>query len=450
MAKGDWEGATAVMDMENTAHNLPVFKGITLEAILSQQNLAEALKRVEANKGAPGVDGMRTDELRDYIYQHPGELRSAILSGKYRPAPVKRVTIPKPEKGKFRNLGIPTVIDRLVQQAVAQVLSSHYDNMFSTHSYGFRPGQRAQMAVLRVSGAAQAGYVWAVDMDLEKFFDTVNHSRLLRKLSTQIKDGRVISLICRMLKSGISINGKVEASEIGLMQGGPLSPLLANIYLDELDKELESRGHEFARYADDLVIVCKSKRAALRTLDSVTRFVENRMKLKVNREKTTVSFITGGIKFLGHGYAKLKDGFVPTVHAKSKKRLKDDLRQILARNRKMSIEEVKEALRMKLRGWCNYFKYARCRKWLSRDVDQWCRRRIRQLLWKTWKRVRTRMRALQLLGCSKEQAYQWACTRKSYWRIANSHVLSTTLNNDFLKAHNWCWPGLIWAEVGGS
>lgn len=187
----------------------------------------------------------------------------------------------------------------------------------------------------------------------------------------------MISLICRMLKSGISINGKVEASEIGLMQGGPLSPLLANICLDELDKELESRGHEFARYADDLVIVCKSKRAALRTLDSVTRFVENRMKLKVNREKTTVSYITGGIKFLGHGYAKLKDGFVPTVHAKFKKRLKDDLRQIIARNSKISIKEVKEALRMKLRGWCNYFKYARCRKWLSGDVDQWCRRRIR-------------------------------------------------------------------------
>lgn len=290
------------------------------------------------------------------------------------------------------------------------------------------------MAVLRVSGAAQTGYVCAVDMDLEKFFDTVNHSRLLRKLSTQIKGARVISLICRMLKSGISIDGKVEASEIGLMQGGPLSPLLANIYLDELDKELESRGHEFARYADDLVIVCKSKRAALRTLDSVTRFVENRMKLKVNREKTTVSYITGGIKFLGHGYAKLKD----------------DLRQIPARNRKMSIEEVKEALRMKLRDWCNYFKYARCRAWFKWELDQWCRRRIRQLLWKTWKRVRTRMRALQLLGCSKEQAYQWACTRKSYWKIARSHILLTTLNNDFLKARNWCWPGLIWAEVSGS
>ena len=450
MAKGDWEGATAVMDMENTAHNLPVFKGITLEAILSQQNLAEALKRVEANKGAPGVDGMRTDELRDYIYQHPGELRSAILSGEYRPAPVKRVTIPKTRKGEVQKSwntdGHRPSCPTGSRTGSLKPLRQHVLDA----QLRLPPRPTAQMAVLRVSGAAQAGYVWAVDMDLEKFFDTVNHSRLLRKLSTQIKDARVISLICRMLKSGISIDGKVEASEIGLMQGGPLSPLLANIYLDELDKELELRGHEFARYADDLVIVCKSKRAALRTLDSVTRFVENRMKLKVNREKTTVSYITGGIKFLGHGYAKLKDGFVPTVHAKSKKRLKDDLRQILARNRKMSIEEVKEALRMKLRGWCNYFKYAKCRAWLSGDVDQWCRRRIRQLLWKTWKSVRTRMRALQLLGCSKEQAYQWACTRKSYWRIANSHVLSTTLNNDFLKAHNWCWPGLIWAEVDGS
>ena len=422
---------------------------ITLEEVLSPENMQTACRRVIANRGAPGVDGMTVNEVRAHFEKHGASICAHIREGRYIPAAVKRVDISKPNGGT-RMLGIPTVQDRVIQQAIAQVLSKHFDPLFSEFSYGFRPGKSAHQAIEQTQKYIAEGRTWVVELDLAKFFDTVNHSRLLRKLSTQIKDGRVISLICRMLKSGISINGKVEASEIGLMQGGPLSPLLANIYLDELDKELESRGHEFARYADDLVIVCKSKRAALRTLDSVTRFVENRMKLKVNREKTTVSFITGGIKFLGHGYAKLKDGFVPTVHAKSKKRLKDDLRQILARNRKMSIEEVKEALRMKLRGWCNYFKYARCRAWLSGDVDQWCRRRIRQLLWKTWKRVRTRMRALQLLGCSKEQAYQWACTRKSYWRIANSHVLSTTLNNDFLKAHNWCWPGLIWAEVGGS
>lgn len=258
---------------------------------------------------------------------------------------------------------------------------------------------------------ADQGNVWAVDMDLEKFFDTVNHSRLIRKLSTRIKDGRVISLITRMLKSGVSVDGKVQASEVGLMQGGPLSPLLANIYLDELDKELQKRGHRFARYADVLVILCRSKRAAQRTLTSVTRFLEGRMKLKVNDQKTTVSDITRGVKFLGHGFYKVKGGVMPTVHSKSKERLKNALREILSRNRKKSIEAVKETLRKKLRGWCEYFKLAKYEKW-SKTMDEWIRRRIRQLLWKRWKRVRTRYRALRALGSSHEAAYMWANTRK--------------------------------------
>lgn len=427
--------------MENTAQDQSVFTEITLEAILSRENLTLALKRVEANKGAPGVDGMTTEEIRKYIFDHPGELTSAILSGTYRPAPVKRVTIPKPEKGKFRNLGIPTVIDRLVQQAVAQKLSYSYDSTFSMSSFGFRPTRSAHDAIFKVMGEADKGNVWAVDMDLEKFFDTVDHSRLIRKLSTRIKDGRVISLITRMLKSGVSVDGKVEKSDVGLMQGGPLSPLLANIYLDELDKELERRGHRFARYADDLVILCKSKRAAQRTLTSITRFIEGRMKLKVNEAKTTVSYITQGVKFLGHGFYKTKDGFFPTVHPKSKARLKNALREVLSRNRKMSIDGVKEKLRKKLRGWCEYFKYAKYEKW-AKQTDEWIRRRIRQLLWKTWKRIRTRYAALRRLGSSHEQAYQWANTRKSYWCIAHSHILSTTLNNEFLKTHGWCWLGL--------
>ena len=446
MERGTQEGATAVMEMDNTAQDQSAFTEITLEAILSCENLALALKRVEANKGAPGVDGMRTEELRDYIFEHPGELTSAILSGKYRPAPVKRVTIPKPEKGKFRNLGIPTVIDRLVQQAVAQKLSYSYDSTFSMSSFGFRPTRNAHDAIFKVMGEADQGNVWAVDMDLEKFFDTVNHSRLIRKLSERIKDGRVISLITRMLKSGVSVDGKVEKSDVGLMQGGPLSPLLANIYLDELDKELERRGHRFVRYADDLVILCKSKRSAQRTLASVTRFIEGRMKLKVNETKTTVSYIALGVKFLGHGFYKTKDGFFPTVHPKSKERLKNALREILARNRKKSIEEVKETLWKKLRGWCEYFKFAKYEK-CARPTDEWIRRRIRQLLWKTWKRVRTRYAALRKLGCSHFRALQWANTRKSYWHIANSWILSTTLNNDFLKNHGWCWLGL--ARVNG-
>lgn len=441
MERGIREGATAVMEMDNTAQDQSAFTEITLEAILSRENLTLALKRVEANKGAPGVDGMTTEELRKYIFEHPGELTSAILSGKYRPAPVKRVTIPKPEKGKFRNLGIPTVIDRLVQQAVAQKLSYSYDDTFSMSSFGFRPTRSAHDAIFKVMSEADQGYVWAVDMDLEKFFDTVNHSRLIRKLSTRIKDGRVISLITRMLKSGVWTQGKVEKSEVGLMQGGPLSPLLANIYLDELDKELEKRGHRFARYADDLVNLCKSKRSAQRTLKSVTRFIEGRMKLKINETKTTVSQITRGVKFLGHGFYKTKDGYFPTVHPKSKERLKNALREILSRNRKQSIPVVKEMLNKKLHGWCEYFKFAKYEEW-SKATDEWIRRRIRQLLWKTWKLVRTKYAVLRKLGCTHERAVQWANTRKSYWHIANSYILATTLNNDFLKTQGWSWLGL--------
>lgn len=437
------------MEMDNTAQDQSAFTEITLEAILSRENLTLALKRVEANKGAPGVDGMTTEELRKYIFEHPGELTSAILSGKYRPAPVKRVTIPKPEKGKYRNLGIPTVIDRLVQQAVAQKLSYSYDGTFSMSSFGFRPTRSAHDAIFKVMSEADQGYVWAVDMDLEKFFDTVNHSRLIRKLSTRIKDGRVISLITRMLKSGVWTQGKVEKSEVGLMQGGPLSPLLANIYLDELDKELEKRGHRFARYADDLVILCKSKRSAQRTLKSVTRFIEGRMKLKVNETKTTVSHITRGVKFLGHGFYKTKDGYFPTVHPKSKERLKNALREILSRNRKQSIPVVKEMLNKKLRGWCEYFKFAKYEMW-SKATDEWIRRRIRQLLWKTWKLVRTKYAALRKLGCTHERAVQWANTRKSYWHIANSYILATTLNNDFLKTQGWSWLGLTRVDGYGG
>ena len=438
-----------MMEMDNTAQDQSAFTEITLEAILSRENLTLALKRAEANKGAPGVDGMTTEELRKYIFEHPGELTSAILSGKYRPAPVKRVTVPKPEKGKFRNLGIPTVIDRLVQQAVAQKLSYSYDGTFSMSSFGFRSTRSAHDAIFKVMSEADQGYVWAVDMDLEKFFDTVNHSRLIRKLSTRIKDGRVISLITRMLKSGVWTLGKVEKSEVGLMQGGPLSPLLANIYLDELDKELEKRGHRFARYADDLVILCKSKRSAQRTLKGVTRFIEGRMKLKVNETKTTVSHITRGVKFLGHGFYKTKDGYFPTVHPKSKERLKDALREILSRNRKQSIPVVKEMLNKKLRGWCEYFKFAKYEVW-SKTTDEWIRRRIRQLLWKTWKRVRTKYAALRKLGCTHERAVQWANTRKGYWHIANSHILATTLNNDFLKTQGWSWLGLTRVDGYGS
>lgn len=429
--------------MENTAHTSPDFAGITLEKILESSNLNAALKKVESNKGAPGVDGMKTDELRQYITDHPGELRRVLLDGTYRPKPVKRVTIPKSEPGKFRELGIPTVIDRLVQQAVLQVLNLYYDTTFSTSSYGFRPFRDCRDAVLHCIRQTDGGKVWAVDVDLEKFFDTVNHSRLIRKLSTRIKDPRVISLIHRMLKSGIDTGNGVVDSTVGLMQGGPLSPLLANIYLDELDKELEKRGHSFARYADDLIVLCSSKRAAERTLRSLTKLLEGRMFLKVNQAKSGVSYITHGVKFLGFGFywnTKIKR-IVPSVHWKSKVSFINEVREVLSRNRKGSIEHIKKELREKLVGWNAYFKWASYETWLK-PTDQWIRRRIRQLLWKCWKKVRTRHKALRKLGCPHETALMWANSRKAYWHIANSQILATTLTNDFLKSKGWTWLAL--------
>lgn len=442
------EGAKTVIAKEETTHAEPDFSGITLERILSPSNLLLALKQVESNKGAPGVDGMRTEELRDYIVSHPGELTSAVREGRYRPSPVKRVTIPKPEKGKYRDLGIPTVLDRLVQQAVAQVLGMRYDLTFSDSSCGFRPNRGASDAILRCVGHADAGFKWAVDIDLAKFFDTVNHSRLIRKLSARIKDRRVISLIHRMLKSGIDTGTEVIRPEVGLMQGGPLSPLLANIYLDELDKELEARHHRFVRYADDLIILCRSRRAAERTLERTSRFLEGRMLLKVNQDKSGVSFIARGVKFLGFGFRiRAKDRrTLPTVHAKSKARFKQAVKSLLSRSPKKRLEAVKEDLRQKLTGWGAYFRLANLSTWMK-QIDEWMRRRIRQLLWKTWKKVRTRYKALRRLGCPHPVALRWANTRKSYWRVANSQILATTLSNDFLKSHGWCWLSLVCKPV---
>ena len=441
MKKDLREDTKAVIEMENTAQTTPVFTDITLERILGQANMLAALKRVEDNKGAPGVDGMETDELRWYITnKHPGELSKALLAGTYRPKPVKQVAIPKSEPGKYRELGIPTVLDRLVQQAVAQVLSNYYDATFSDSSFGFRPCRGCHDAVRACIAQTDEGKRWAVDVDLEKFFDTVDHSRLIRKLSTRIKDKRVISLIHHMLKSGVDTGQEVIAKDKGLMQGGPLSPVLANIYLDELDKELEARGHSFARYADDLMILCRSKRAAIRTLNNLTKLIEGRMLLKVNQEKSGVHYITRGVKFLGYGFYKptKKECIVPTVHAKSKAKLIKETRELLRRNRRGSLDFIKQKLEQKLVGWNAYYKLADYKTWMLR-TDQWIRRRIRQLLWKCWKKVKTRYKALRITGIPHELAYMWANTRKAYWRVAGSYVLARSLTNQFLKKNGWTW-----------
>lgn len=417
--------------------------GITLEEILEHANLSKALSRVEANRGVPGVDRMGTDELRDYISAHPHELTSAIIKGTYRPSPVLRVSIPKEEPGKFRELGIPTVRDRLVQQAIAQVLNRYYDLTFSDRSYGFRPGKSAQDAIMAVTAYAEEGYVWAVDMDLEKFFDKINHSKMVQILSERISDGRVISLIHRFLRADVQTDKGLETRDMGAPQGGPLSPILANILLDKLDKELEKRGLRFARYADDMIVLCKSKRAATRVFESLTRFIEKKLLLRVNRKKSKIVYVGNReLKFLGYGFAPLKGRIIPTVHFRSKAKFKDRIRKILHRNKGQRLDQFTSELRTYLSGWSNYFGLAAFLGW-ARGTDEWIRRRIRMIYWKRWKRVATKYKALRKLGASKDLAKKGAGSSKSYWRVAGSPVLSTTLTNEYLKRKGWTWLALI-------
>lgn len=401
-----------------------------LERILSRDNLNLAYKKVKANKGAGGIDKMSTKELLGYLNLHGEELIETIRKGKYRPQPVRRVEIPK-DNGKTRKLGIPTVVDRVIQQAIAQILTPIYERQFSDNSFGFRP-RRSQHDALKVcQNNINEGYHYVVDMDLEKYFDTVNQSKLIQILSKSIKDGRVISLIHHFLNAGIMINGVVIASEEGIPQGGPLSPLLSNIMLNELDKELESRNHRFVRFADDLIIFCKSKRSGYRTFEHILPFIEKQLKLKVNQEKTKVSHIKG-IKFLGYGFYIYKRKCHFRVHPKSVQKLKVKIREITNRSNGMSVAKRKERLNQIIRGWINYFKLADMKK-LMEKMDQWTRRRMRMVTWKQWKKVRTRYKWLQKLGVNKEKAWEWANTRKAYWRIAKSPILSKTLTNDLFK-----------------
>lgn len=401
-----------------------------LEKILNRDNLNLAYKKVKANKGAGGIDKMSTDELLAYLRLQGKELTQLIYEGKYRPQPVRRIEIPK-DNGKTRKLGIPTVVDRMVQQAIAQVLTPIYERKFSNNSFGFRPRRSQHDALKACKKNVEEGYHFVVDMDLEKYFDTVNQSKLIQILSKTIKDGRVISLIHHFLNSGIMINGVVTTSEKGISQGGPLSPLLSNIMLNELDKELESRNHRFVRFADDLIIFCKSKRSGHRTFEHILPFIEEQLKLKVNQEKTKVSHIKE-IKFLGYGFYIYKGECRLKVHPKSVQKLKDKIREVTSRSNGMSVEKRKERLNQVIRGWVNYFKLADMKKLMER-MDQWTRRRMRMVTWKRWKKVRTRYNWLRKLGTNKGKAWEWANTRKSYWRISKSPILSKTLTNELFK-----------------
>jgi group II intron reverse transcriptase/maturase len=415
---------------ENNVTNFSETSYGLLEQILSPTNLNLAYKRVKSNKGKGGIDKMEVDSLGSYLAENREELIGSILDGTFRPNPVRRVEIPK-DSGAQRQLGIPTVVDRVIQQAIQQRLSPIYEGQFSESSYGFRPGRSAHQALQQCKDYITAGYRYAVDIDLEKFFDKVNQSKLMETLTRTIKDGRVISLIHKYLNAGVIVNNKFERTEEGVPQGGPLSPLLSNIMLNELDKELESRGHKFVRYADDLVILTQSKRSANRVLQSITNYIEKRLYLQVNHDKTEVSYVSR-IKFLGYSFYVNKGQGRLRVHPKSIAKMKTRIREMTSRSNGWGNERRKEKLNQYIRGWVEYFKLADMRK-LMIKIDEWHRRRLRMVIWKQWKRIRTKLHNLIKLGLPEYKAWQFANTRKGYWHTANSPILSCTITNARLE-----------------
>lgn len=432
---GDKQGAYSDLSAKSKLKTKSRFNTENLlEKIVEKRNIFEAYKKVVANKGNSGIDGMRVDELLPYLKENYETLKANLLDGKYKVQAVKRVEIPKPNGG-VRLLGIPTVVDRLIQQAINQMINPIFDREFSNSSYGFRPGRSTHMALNQAQEYINEGYRQVVDMDLEKFFDNVNHDILMNLIAKKIEDKRVLKLIRGYLNSGIMINGVVAKSEEGTPQGGPLSPLLSNILLDELDKELERRGHRFCRYADDCNVYVKSRRAGERVLKSITKFLERELKLKVNTEKSAVSSPTRR-KFLGYSFYYAKGGIRFRVHNKSYERLKEKIRKITNRNISMNFNYRIKKLNEIIVGWVNYFKLADMKSKLN-ELDQWIRRRLRACIWKTWKLVRTRFKNLMKLGVPKYKAWEYANTRKSYWRTSLSPILSKTITNQRLINHGF-------------
>ena len=406
-----------------------------LEKILDRDNLNRAFKRVKANKGAAGVDGMTIDEAFIYLKENKKSLLERIYKGKYTPSPVRRVEIPKPDGG-VRKLGIPTVIDRTIQQAIAQQLMPIYEPLFSDGSYGYRPGRNAKDAIIKVKEYAEKGYTYAVVLDLSKYFDTINHDKLLTILRRNIQDERVVQMIKRYLKSGVLENGIVMEIREGSPQGGNLSPLLANIYLNEFDREFEGREVPMVRYADDIVLLAKSKRASERLLESSTKYLEKTLKLKVNRDKSRIVsvFAIRNFKFLGFCFGKNGKGIYIRVHGKSWKKAKDKLRQLTSRSRCGSIVRTMEKIKVYMRGWLNYYGIADMKNNIE-SLNGWLYRRIRMCIWKQWKLPKTRRRKLMGLGLPEWAAREGAYSRKAYWRMAGSGVIQRALTKERLI--NW-------------
>ena len=406
-----------------------------LGKILNKDNLNRAYKRVKVNKGAPGVDGMTIEEAFLWLKEHNHELTERIRKGHYTPSPVRRMEIPKPEGG-IRKLGIPTVIDRIIQQAMSQQLIPIYEPKFSDGSFGYRPGRSAKDAVQKIKEYAEQGYTRAVVLDLSKYFDTLNHELLVNILRRDVKDERVIQMIKRYLRSGVMENGVVVETEEGSPQGGNLSPLLANVYLNEFDQEFNRRGVPCIRYADDIVLLAKSERASERLLESSTKYLEGTLKLKVNREKSrTVSvFAIRNFKYLGFCYGKNGKGIYVRVHGKSWKKAKDKLRMLTSRSKCGSIVKTMERTKEYMRGWLNYYSIADMKNNIE-SLNGWLYRRIRMCIWKQWKLPKTRKRKLIGLGIPEWVACEGAYSRKAYWRMAGSGILNRALTKERLI--NW-------------
>ena len=403
-----------------------------LEAILHKDNFNRAYKRVKANKGAPGIDGMTIKEALPYLQEHQQELTNRIYRGKYTPSPVRRVEIPKPDGG-VRKLGIPTVIDRTLQQAITQQLVPIYEPLFTDGSYGYRPNRDAKGAILKVKEYAEQGYTYAVVLDLSKYFDTINHEILINLLRKNVKDERVVQLIKRYLKSGVMENGVVIETEEGSPQGGNLSPLLANIYLNEFDREFLKRGVPCIRYADDIVLLAKSRKASERLLESSTRYLEEKLKLTVNREKSrTVSvFAIRNFKFLGFALGRNRSGIYVRVHAKSWEKFKSKLKELSSRKRCQSIKPSLERIKVYARGWLNYYGIASMKSNMN-DVNGWLYHRIRMCIWKQWKRVRTRYRNLRVMGVPQDLGWKTANSRRGYWFTTHTVVMNMAMTKERL------------------
>ena len=401
-----------------------------LEAILERDNLNRAYKKVKANGGAPGIDGMTVEEALPWLKENGEELLEKIRNGKYKPQPVRRVEIPKPDGG-IRKLGIPTVIDRVVQQAITQQLTPIFEPLFSDASYGYRPKRSAPMAMQKVKEYAEQGYTYAVLVDLSKYFDTLNHELLMNMVREEVHDKRVTELIKKFLKSGVMINGLKVKTEEGSPQGGPISPLLANIYLNKFDHEMENRSVKTVRYADDIVVLAKSKRAAERLLESSQKYLEGKLKLKINREKSKVVsvFAVRNFKFLGFALGKGANGIYIRAHAKSLKKAKQKLRELTSRSQGRNVRAVMKAVKVYIQGWLNHYAIANMHTTMK-EWDEWLRRRFRCYIWKQWKKPKTRKANLMKLKLEEWRACELAYSRKGYWRM--SKVLNVAISKENL------------------